>query len=103
MTFEEVVEVLRGFVGRGVAVNITDERFGLANGYIADFSGILVRVDDPVEGVDAPVHYFRIDDNGGFGIHQVMLKSADWTTVGGRRDLRISLGEVVISVTPLRS
>ena len=98
VTFEEAVETLRGLTGRQITVNLSDDRFGASDGYIADFAGKLVRVDDPIEGVDAPVHYFRIGNDSGFGIHREMFKSAEWTTESGLRNLRIAVGDVVLRV-----
>jgi hypothetical protein len=55
MNLEDVVKELSALIGSDVAVNLTDARFGSADGYLADFSGTLVRVDEPIRGIDAPV------------------------------------------------
>jgi hypothetical protein len=67
---------------------------------VADFSGTLTRIDDPIPGVDAPVHYFRLGDAGGFGLHEEMFKQARWVTSGGVRTLRVELGDVILSIEP---
>jgi hypothetical protein len=100
MDFDDVVSALRALIGSEIAINITDERFGRADGYVADFSGTLTRVDDPIPGVDAPVHYFRLGDSGGFGLHEAVFKRARWETTGGVRALRVELGDVIVSIEP---
>jgi hypothetical protein len=67
---------------------------------LADFSGRLSRIDEPIRGVDAPVFYFTIDDRDGFGVHAGMFRNAEWQTVGGERSVRIELDGVVITVAP---
>ena len=99
VTFNQTVEELRSLLGVEIAINITDDRYGLGDGYIADFSGTLARVDDPVVNVDANVHYFRLDDGAGFGIHAEMFKQAGWTDLAGVRTFEVEVGDVVMRIT----
>jgi hypothetical protein len=99
VNLEALVKELSALVGSEVAVNLTDERFGVADGYLADLSGTLARVDEPIPGIDAPVYYFRLHDEDGFGIHAAMFESASWRTTAGIRELRVELrGGVVITL-----
>jgi hypothetical protein len=101
VTFSQTVEELRALLGAEIAINITDERYGRGDGYIADLSGELTRVDDPIIGVDAEVHYFRIGDDGGFSIDAAMFKRAGWTDDAGQRTLRVEVSALVLSITRL--
>jgi hypothetical protein len=98
VSFDQAVAELRSLLGVEIGINITDDRDGIGDGYIADFSGKLSRVDDPVVNVDANVHYFRLDDGAGFGIHAEMFKQVGWTDTAGVRILEIELGEVVMRI-----
>ena len=105
MDYGETLDVLRGWVGSEIALNVTDETFGLADGYIADFNGEVHRVDEPHPGVDAPVVYFRIRNAGGlaggFGLHEAMFRSSEWREVAGVKELRIDLTSVVVTLSPV--
>jgi hypothetical protein len=57
MTFDETIATLRQWIGDGVSISLTHDKHGPADGYLADFSGRLTRVDEPITGVDAPVFY----------------------------------------------
>ena len=67
MSYEEMVAELRNLVGERIAVSMALQQFGPADGYLADFSGRVEPVDDPIPGVDFPVHYVRVGERG-FGI-----------------------------------
>jgi hypothetical protein len=89
----------KDLVGSEVAVNLTDGRYGAADGYLANFSGRLARVDEPIPGIDAPVHYFRLENEDGFAIHEAMFERAGWQTAAGLRELRVELrGGMIITV-----
>jgi hypothetical protein len=98
VTFEETITTLRQWIGHGVSLSLTHHKHGPADGYLADFSGPLARVDEPIAGVDAPVFYFRWADGSGFGVHRDLFKSADWRTIAGQTALEIDLDGVIISV-----
>ncbi|MGH7483437.1 MAG: hypothetical protein ACRELV_14890, partial [Longimicrobiales bacterium] len=100
MTFEATVDALRELLGQTLTVNLTDERYGIADGYLADFHGILDRIDEPIAGVDSPVFYFRLSDSSGFSVHREMFRNATWQTIAGERSLRIELNGVVATITP---
>ena len=91
MNFDETIAVLRDWIGRNVALNVTHERHGPADGYIADFAGQLARVEEPISGVDAPVFYFRWADGSGFALHRDLFRDATWQTIAGETDLRVDL------------
>jgi len=57
MSYEEMVAELRNLVGERIAVSMALQQFGPADGYLADFSGRVEPIDDPIPGVDFPVHY----------------------------------------------
>lgn len=97
MTFDETIATLRQWIGHGVSISLTHDKHGPADGYLADFSGRLTRVDEPIAGVDAPVFYFRWADGSGFGVHRELFTSADWRTIAGETDLRIDLDGVSLS------
>jgi hypothetical protein len=67
MRYEEMVAELRNLVGERIAVSMALQQFGPADGYLADFSGRVEPIDDPIPGVDFPVHYVRVGERG-FGI-----------------------------------
>lgn len=101
VTFEDAVNAVRVLRGSQVSINLTNERYGRADGYIADFSGLLTRVDDPIPGVDAPVHYFRFADDASFALFEPMFDNAAWVNDAGLRVLRIELRDgIVITVLP---
>jgi hypothetical protein len=97
VTFDETIATLRQWIGHGVAVTLVHQKHGAADGYLADFSGPLSRVDEPIAGVDAPVFYFRWADGSGFGVHRELFGSADWRTIAGQTSLEIDLDGVTIS------
>jgi hypothetical protein len=100
MDFEAAVKELSSLVGSEMAVNLTDERLGPSDGYRADFSGTLTHVEEPIAGIDAPVYYFRLDDEYGFGLHEAMFDSAGWETKAGVRSLRVELrGGIVLTIS----
>jgi hypothetical protein len=54
MSYEEMVAELRNLVGERIAVSMALQQFGPADGYLADFSGRVEPIDDPIPGVDFP-------------------------------------------------
>ena len=50
-----MVAELRNLVGERIAVSMALQQFGPADGYLADFSGRVEPIDDPIPGVDFPV------------------------------------------------
>jgi hypothetical protein len=97
VTFDDTIATLRQWIGHGVSVSLTHEKHGAADGYLADFSGPLARVEEPIVGVDAPVFYFRWADGSGFGVHRELFKSADCRTIAGQTELEIDLDGVTLS------
>jgi hypothetical protein len=97
MTFDETITTLRQWIGVGVSISLTHQQHGPADGYLADFSGRLARVEEPITGVDAPVFYFRWADGSGFGVHRELFKSAGWRTIAGETALEIDLDGVTLS------
>ena len=75
MSYEEMVAELRNLVGERIAVSMALQQFGPADGYLADFSGRVEPIDDPIPGVDFPVHYVRVGERG-FGIPRAMFDRA---------------------------
>ena len=59
-----MVAELRNLVGERIAISMALQQFGPADGYLADFSGRVEPIDDPL---DFPVHYVRVGERG-FGI-----------------------------------
>jgi hypothetical protein len=98
MTYDEVIATLQGRIGRSIAVNVTETTLGRGSGYVADFAGNLTRVDEPVAGVDEPVFYFRVDDDGGFAVHKNMFEGASWETIAGQRWLIVRLAHVELGL-----
>ena len=97
VTFDETIATLRHWIGHDVSISLTHHKHGPADGYLADFSGSLARVDEPITDVDAPVFYFRCADGSGFGVHLDLFKSAAWRTIAGETALEIDLDGVIIS------
>ena len=98
MSYEEMVVELRNLVGERIAVSMALQQFGPADGYLADFSGRVEPIDDPIPGVDFPVHYVRVGERG-FGIPRAMFDRAEWVTTAGQRELEIGVGDVRVGIT----
>jgi hypothetical protein len=98
MSYEEMVAELRNLVGERIAVSMALQQFGPADGYLADFSGRVEPIDDPIPGVDFPVHYVRVGERG-FGIPRAMFDRAEWVTTAGQRELEIGVGDVRVGIT----
>ena len=97
MTFDETIATLRQWIDHGVSISLAHSKHGPADGYLADFSGRLARIDEPIAGVDAPVFYFRWADGSGFAVHRELFKSADWRTIAGQTALEIDLDAITLS------
>jgi hypothetical protein len=69
-------------------------------GWLIDIDGPVVRIEDPIESVDQPVHYVRFESGNGFALERTWFRSAQWITVAGERSLEVNLGAVTMSMTP---
>lgn len=98
MTFDDAITVLRGWLHEEVLVSISTPLDGSSE-YVADFSGRLIEVIDPIPGVDDPVVYFRWADRAaGLGVHAALFKRAAWKTAGDQTSLEIDCGSVLLDV-----
>jgi hypothetical protein len=102
MTFDEVLDQVRAWLGTEIGVVLWLTEFGPGEGWLLDVDGRLERVDDPHPGVDQPVHYVRFEGGNGFALERTWFKSAHWNVVAGQRSLDVHLGAVAVSMTPTR-
>lgn len=84
MTFDEALELVRGWIGKEVAVAFTLNAYGPGTGWLADNSGRVARIDDPIPEVDQPVHYVRFEDGPGFALARELFQGAEWDGAGHR-------------------
>jgi hypothetical protein len=83
MTFDEALGAVRALLGREIAVNLTDPILGPGTGYIADFSGRLGDIYEPIPEVDQDVHYCKVGDGAGFALPRAEFQAADWREIAG--------------------
>jgi hypothetical protein len=88
VTFDDVLDQVREWRGTDLAVVLWLSEFGPGT-------------DDPIEGVDQPVHYVRFDSGNGFALERTWFRSAQWTTAGGERSLDVNFGAVTVSMKQL--
>jgi hypothetical protein len=98
--FDDVLQQVRKWLGSEVAVVIWLNEFGRANGWLIDIDGPPELIDDPVMGIDQPVHYVRFASGNGFSLERTWFRSAKWNSVAGERSLDVNLGAVTVSITP---
>jgi hypothetical protein len=101
VTFDEVLNQVREWQGTKIAVALWLPEFGRGAGWLIDVDGPIGRIDDPIEGVDQPVHYVRFESGNGFALERTWFRSANWTAGGSERSLEVDFGAVALSMTPL--
>ena len=85
MTFAEVLDQVRARLGTEIVVVLWLTEFGPGEGWLLDVDGRLERVDDPLPGVDQPVHYVASRAVTGFALERTWFKAAQWNVVAEQR------------------
>jgi hypothetical protein len=102
VSFDDVLDQVRRWLGTKVAVVLWLNEFGPADGWLIDIDGAVERIDDPNPGVDQPVHHVRFESGNGFALERSWFRSAGWKTIGAQRSLDVDFGTFTLSITPSR-
>ncbi len=100
MTFDDVLEQVRAWLGTEITLVLWLNEFGPADGWLVDTGGPLARLDDPDPDIHQPVHYVRFESGHGFALERTWFRSAQWKLVAGERSLDVDFGAITVSMAP---